>query len=88
MKKLIFILLLLTTFLFSCQVAKPLKVKVEFIQPTENGYEVWVKYNNPHYRYRDFHLVKTFDTLPPDIKRDNILYLYPKKDTSGFREVK
>lgn len=71
----------------SCTVAKPLKVKVEHIEKVDTGVEVWVKYHNPHYKYRSFHLVKVFNSLPGDIKRGNVLILHPNKDTSGFKIV-
>ena len=87
MKKLLLILLLLTVVLYSCTVAKPLPVKIEFIEKVDNGTEVWVKYHNPHYRYGSYHLVKTFDTLPPDFKIGKEILLLPKKDTSGFKMV-
>ena len=91
MKKIILftILAIIISLSLKAQKIKPLKVKVEFIEKMENGYEVWVKWHNPHYRHRDFHLVRTFVILPPDIKRDAILYLYPSKDSViSFMPVK
>ena len=83
-------LLVITIIIFifcSCTVAKPLKVTVEHIEKTEAGIEVWVKHHDPHYYYRSYHLVKTFDTLPPDIKRGNVIFLQPSKDSAAFQWV-
>lgn len=67
---------------------KPLKVKVEQIEQIGDSIEVWVKWHNPHYRFGDLHFVKTFKTIPENLKVGVTIYLYPGKNENEFRVVK
>lgn len=66
----------------------PLKVKVEQIEKIGDSIEVYVKWHNPHYRFGDVHFLKTFKTIPENLKVGCFIFLYPSKSNKEFTVVK